>query len=167
MTLSNEQKRFVDDLTKKNKISSKATIQDYRHETEKFDNIVSIEMFEAVGKKYWNDYFKKIKQCLKKEGRALIQTITIDDSIYKNYLKTSDFIREYIFPGGLLPSQNIFEIMAKNNGLNVANKFSFGQCYNKTLLKWLENFDNLGVRFIVLQFGGQVHSSTNKIINRI
>lgn len=140
LTLSNEQKAFADKLIKANNIDGDIVLQDYRHENQKFGNIVSIEMFEAVGKEYWPDYFAKIKQCLKSQGRAVIQTITIDDEIYDKYLKTSDFIREYIFPGGLLPSKIIFENLAQENGLKIVDKFCFGQSYNQTLLKWLENF---------------------------
>jgi len=77
LTLSKEQKLYSDKLINDKKISSHIALQDYRFEKGKFDNIVSIEMFEAVGKKYWDDYFTKIKECLNKEGKAVIQTITI------------------------------------------------------------------------------------------
>ncbi len=99
-------------LLKKNN-ESYIALQDYRHEYGKFSNIVSIEMFEAVGKEYWEKYFYKIKECLDKNGRAVIQTITIDNEFYDKYSKTSDFIREYIFPGGFLPTKEIINNIAQ------------------------------------------------------
>jgi len=142
LTLSHEQKSYADNLIKKKNLNAKIYIQDYRLEKEKFDNIVSIEMFEAVGKDYWNDYFAKIKECLKKDGKAMIQTIVIDDKYYNKYLKTSDYIREYIFPGGFLPSPNIFKKLANDNNLRIIEEFQFSDSYNKTLLQWLENFNS-------------------------
>ena len=141
LTLSSQQKLYSEQLINNKNINSKIALQDYRHEKGKFDNIVSIEMFEAVGKKYWDDYFSKIKECLNKDGRAIIQTITIGDEFYKKYLRTSDYIREYIFPGGFLPSPSIFNNMAHNHGFHVIDEFGFGESYVKTLLKWLDNFN--------------------------
>lgn len=151
LTLSNEQKAYSEKLIKDKKLNAKIALQDYRLEDGKFDNIVSIEMFEAVGKKYWDNYFIKIKECLKPSGKAIIQTIVIDDKFYKKYLKTSDYIREYIFPGGFLPSPEIFKKLAKKHGLKVEDEFFFGQSYAKTLLKWLENFNK--VKNEVLKLG--------------
>lgn len=142
LTLSNQQKKYVDELIAKNHFKSQCILQDYRTENQKFSNIVSIEMFEAVGKEYWNVYFQKIKECLKENGRAVIQTITIDDSRYKSYEQTSDFIREYIFPGGFLPSNAIFQGLAQEHGLKVIDVKAFGQSYTQTLLMWLANFCN-------------------------
>lgn len=138
LTLSQEQKRFADA-----RLKDKASIalQDYRHEDGKYDNIVSIEMFEAVGEEYWQSYFEKIAQSLKKQGRAMIQTITIDERYFESYRKGGDFIRTYIFPGGMLPSCARFVQAAKNVGLAVADQFHFGQDYAKTLQHWLANFD--------------------------
>jgi cyclopropane-fatty-acyl-phospholipid synthase len=143
LTLSQEQKKYSEQLIKDKNLNAKIALQDYRLENGKFDNIVSIEMFEAVGKKYWDSYFTKIKQCLKKEGRAVIQTITIADEFYKKYLKTSDYIREYIFPGGFLPTPSIFRNLAKSHNLQITDEFNFAQSYSKTLLKWLDNFNNV------------------------
>jgi cyclopropane-fatty-acyl-phospholipid synthase len=142
LTLSNQQKSYSDQLIIDKKLNAHIALQDYRMEKGKFDNIVSIEMFEAVGRKYWDGYFLKIKECLKKEGRAVVQTIVIGDEFYKKYLKTSDYIREYIFPGGFLPSPDIFNTLATKHGLQVVDEFRFGKSYAKTLLKWLENFNN-------------------------
>ena len=141
LTLSSQQKLYSDKLINDKNMRSNVVLQDYRLEKGKFDNIVSIEMFEAVGRKYWNNYFTKIKECLNKDGRAVIQTITIGDEFYKKYLKTSDYIREYIFPGGFLPTSSIFNKLAKKHGLYVIDEFRFGDSYTKTLLKWLDNFN--------------------------
>lgn len=141
LTLSNEQKAYAEKLIAENNLKSEIHLQDYRLEEAKFDNIVSIEMFEAVGKEYWHDYFSKLKYCLKKEGTAAIQTIVINDEFYKKYEQTSDFIREYIFPGGFLPSPQIFQDLVNQHQLKIAKKFNFGKSYAKTLLKWLEKFN--------------------------
>lgn len=142
LTLSNEQKSYTDNLIKENSLQADIFLQDYRLEKGKFDNIVSIEMFEAVGRDYWNEYFTKIKECLKKDGRAVIQTIVIDDPYYNKYLKTSDYIREYIFPGGFLPSPSIFKKLAQDNDLKIIDEFKFANSYKITLLKWLDNFND-------------------------
>ena len=155
LTLSNEQKAYADQLIKDKKIDSFTALQDYRLEHEKFDNIVSIEMFEAVGKEYWDGYFAKVKECLKKDGKAVIQTIVIGDEFYKKYLKTSDYIREYIFPGGLLPSPQIFKDLVKKNGLCVADEFSFAESYSKTLVKWLDNFNSKKSEILKLGYDDQ------------
>lgn len=141
LTLSTQQKEFSEALIKNKNLNAHIALQDYRLQKGTFDNIVSIEMFEAVGRKYWDDYFRKIKECLNKNGRAVIQTITIGDEFYKKYLKTSDYIREYIFPGGFLPSPSIFKALAKKHDLHVVDEFTFGESYARTLLKWLDNFN--------------------------
>jgi cyclopropane-fatty-acyl-phospholipid synthase len=152
LTLSSEQKKYSEEIIAKEKLNAQIALQDYRLENGKFDNIVSIEMFEAVGKQYWHEYFAKIKQALKKEGKAVIQTITIADEFYNKYLKTSDYIREYIFPGGFLPSENIFKNLAKKNGLAIINEFKFADSYQKTLLIWLENFNQVSQKIINLGY---------------
>ena len=141
LTLSKNQKQYCDKLIADNKLNGEVMLQDYRLENGQYDNIISIEMFEAVGKKYWDIYFSKIKKCLKPNGKVIIQTIVIDQEFYKKYAKTSDFIREYIFPGGFLPSSEIFKKKASENGLKIIDEFKFSKSYQETLLKWLENFN--------------------------
>lgn len=138
ITLSEEQHEFA-----KQRLFTNADIrlEDYRHQSGKYDNIVSIEMFEAVGEKYWQTYFSKIKQLLKTKGNALIQTITINDSDFPRYRKTSDFIRSYIFPGGMLPSPSVFKQQAEKAGFKTFDEFSFGEDYATTLDTWLQTFD--------------------------
>lgn len=149
LTLSKEQKKYAEDLGLKN---FTIKLQDYRKEKSKYDNIVSIEMFEAVGRQYWVTYFKMIRDCLRKGGKAIIQTITIDDGVALEYKKRVDFIQKYIFPGGVLPSKTEFIKLAKANNLKLLEAFDFGDDYQKTLLKWLDNFNKAREKIINLGF---------------
>jgi len=116
-------------------------IIDYRNVKQKYDSIVSIEMFEAVGTQYWETYFASLKQNLKHEGKAVIQTITISDNIFEEYKSRTDFIQKHIFPGGVLPSKRIFNQLARKFSFNVTDAFEFGYSYKRTLEEWLINFD--------------------------
>ena len=149
LTLSKEQKKYADNLGLKN---FTIKLQDYRKEKIKYDNIVSIEMFEAVGRQYWDTYFKTIKNCLNKDGKAIIQTITIDDEVALGYKKRVDFIQKHIFPGGVLPSKSEFINLAKANDLKVVEAFDFGYDYQKTLINWLDNFNIAKEKVINLGF---------------
>jgi cyclopropane-fatty-acyl-phospholipid synthase len=116
-------------------------LQDYRDTTERFDHVVSIEMFEAVGERWWPTYFRTMANALKPEGRAVIQSITIRDDLFANYRKGTDFIQQYIFPGGMLPSREIFRAQAARQGLTVRDEFAFGPDYARTLALWREAFE--------------------------
>ena len=107
---------------------------------EPFDAIVSIEMLEAVGQAYWPTYFKTIHHLLKPGGRACIQTIVIDDALFDRYIRGTDFIQQYIFPGGCLPSPSRFKEAAQNAGLVVEDSFTFGRDYAHTLRLWRQDF---------------------------
>ena len=96
----------------------------------------SIEMFEAVGERYWPQYFETVAERLKRGGRAVIQTITIRNDLFASYRSSSDFIRHYVFPGGMLPSLARFTDEAEKAGLKVASTFSFGHDYAQTLGEW-------------------------------
>jgi len=111
-------------------------LEDYRKVKGAFDNIVSIEMFEAVGEQYWPQYFRAVAERLKKGGRAVIQTITIRDDLFAYYRLRSDFIRHYVFPGGMLPSLQRFREEAERAGLKVVDQFAFGKDYAETLQEW-------------------------------
>ncbi|MFS2006717.1 class I SAM-dependent methyltransferase [Duganella sp. CT11-25] len=113
---------------------------DYRDCDGQFDAVASIEMFEAVGERYWPSYFACVARNLKPGGRACIQTITIDDGLFERYRKGTDFIQQYIFPGGMLPSPSAFRAMAAAHGLRVADEFRFGIDYADTLLRWRGSF---------------------------
>ncbi|OUV88082.1 MAG: cyclopropane-fatty-acyl-phospholipid synthase [Pelagibacteraceae bacterium TMED136] len=116
--------------------------EDYRKINKKYSNVVSIEMFEAVGKKYWNIYFEKLNNLLKKNGTACLQIITINEGSFRRYLNNVDFIQKYIFPGGMLPTKSILQKLFKNNGFKLYHKISFGYDYSRTLLEWKQNFNN-------------------------
>jgi len=116
-------------------------LQDYREIDEQYDHIVSIGMFEHVGEAYWNQYMSAVYDYLKPGGKAMIQTIIVREDLFGRYRKSSDFIREYIFPGGMLPSRKRFEQEADKAGLLVNDVFHFGRDYAITLEKWLAQFD--------------------------
>ncbi len=115
-------------------------LQDYREEHGQYDAIASIEMFEAVGESYWPSYFATLKRCLKPGGRACVQTIVIDDALFDRYRVGTDFIQQYIFPGGMLPSPAAFRREAQRAGLAVVNEHAFGPDYERTLATWRERF---------------------------
>jgi cyclopropane-fatty-acyl-phospholipid synthase len=127
-------------------------LQDYRDTKEQFDHVVSIEMFEAVGERWWPSYFKTIAKRMLPGGRAVIQTITIRDDLFARYRKGTDFIQQYVFPGGMLPSRTAFEAAAAKQGLRVQNAYAFGQDYAKTLAQWRINFDNRWPEIAALGF---------------
>ena len=141
ITLSNQQHDFATNL-----LGSKAQValEDYRWQNGKYDNIVSIEMFEAVGEKNWPIYFNKMKSLLSQKGKAVVQTITIEEAYFERYRKTGDMVRNFIFPGGMLPSFSRFKQEAEKSGLQVTDNFAFGEDYATTLKHWLKSFeDNL------------------------
>jgi cyclopropane-fatty-acyl-phospholipid synthase len=116
-------------------------LQDYRDiDDEPFDAVVSIEMFEAVGREYWPSFFATLRSKLKPGGRACLQSITIRDDLFERYVQGTDFIQQYIFPGGLLPSPSEFRKAARTAGLEVINELSFGPDYAETLRRWRERF---------------------------
>jgi cyclopropane-fatty-acyl-phospholipid synthase len=140
ITLSKEQKKYAEKRLEKYRSDIEVALEDYRDQDKKYDMIVSIEMLEAVGKKYWPIYFKKIKRLLKENGKAIIQTIIIDDDLFKEYCRGSDVIRTHIFPGGMLPSMSSLKHNISKVGLSISNLHYFGLDYAKTLEQWLENF---------------------------
>ena len=142
LTLSKQQKLYCDKLIASNNFDAKVKLQDYRNHSNKYDNIVSIEMIEAVGSEYWQQYFAKIHSCLNSNGVAVIQAITIDNRYFDKYLKSTDYIRQYIFPGGVLPSDNKIIESATKAGLNCIDNFKFGQSYSQTLAVWLQIFNS-------------------------
>jgi len=127
-------------------------LQDYRDLTGQFDHVVSVEMFEAVGERWWPAYFAAVARALKPGGRALIQTITIADERFNLYRKTTDFIQQYIFPGGMLPSRQAFRAAALRQGLQVVDEYAFGLDYARTLAAWRTAFEANWERIAALGF---------------
>lgn len=143
ITLSSEQLNFAQRRLRHAGLEHQAclSLTDYRHQDGQFDHIVSVEMFEAVGKEYWDDYFSQLKRLLKTDGKAVLQIITIDDAYAETYQNQVDFIQTYIFPGGLLPSKTQLAALAANHGFSITNQLAFGQDYADTLLHWRQRFD--------------------------
>ena len=121
--------------------NTEVRLQDYRELSGPFDYVVSIGMFEHVGESYWPTYMKDVHDYLRPGGKALIQTITIAEERFERYRSGNDFLREHIFPGGMLPSRERFEAVAADNRLVVNDVFEFGRDYAITLEKWLANVD--------------------------
>lgn len=115
-------------------------LQDYRDVSGSFDRVVSIEMLEAVGEARWPRYFQTVAQSLKPDGRAVLQTITIDEAYFEHYRRNPDFIQKHIFPGGFLPSKPALEAQIDEAGLRVVERQSFGLSYAKTLAEWRSRF---------------------------
>jgi cyclopropane-fatty-acyl-phospholipid synthase len=116
-------------------------IKDYRDLNSKYNSIASIEMIEAVGQNYLESYFKTIKDNLSDGGKAAIQAITIDDSLYDRYKNKQDFIQKYIFPGGFLPNKNTINKLVSKNGLSVNSYISYADHYADTLSIWRDEFN--------------------------
>lgn len=115
-------------------------LQDYRDVSEKFDRVVSIEMIEAVGEKYWPAYFGKIAQVLNPGGRAVLQVITIAGERFELYRRNADFIQRYIFPGGMLPSDTVMREQIAQAGMKFVSLETFGPSYAATLNEWNRRF---------------------------
>ncbi|SMC26156.1 cyclopropane-fatty-acyl-phospholipid synthase [Andreprevotia lacus DSM 23236] len=116
-------------------------LRDYRDLAGEFDAVVSIEMFEAVGERFWPGYFEVLRRVLKPGGKALVQSITIADDRFERYRSGSDFIQQYIFPGGMLPSPARFAAVARQGGLAVQDEYAFGPDYAETLRRWRSAFE--------------------------
>jgi cyclopropane-fatty-acyl-phospholipid synthase len=144
ITISNEQYRYVQEqlaFQASPTAKSAVMLKDYRDCHQQYDGIVSIEMFEAVGEEYWQSYFKTIYRCLKPGKRAVIQSIVIDEDLFPKYRTKTDFIQQYVFPGGMLPAVSVFEQHAHDVGLRVKDKLFFGDDYANTLRTWALSFN--------------------------
>jgi len=143
ITLSNEQAKFAQRRMQENQLSNLVDIriEDYRDVQGSFDKIVSIEMFEAVGEEHWRNYFETIKTRLKPEGLAGIQSITIANEFFETYKRRPDFIQKYIFPGGILPSEDKLNNAVSSAGLKILDDYYFGKSYAETLRRWQSTFE--------------------------
>ncbi len=142
VTLSGEQLDYARRRLEHAGLAARADLRlcDYRDCSGQYDAIASIEMFEAVGEQYWPDYFDCLARNLKPGGRACVQTIVIADHLFERYRQGTDFIQQYIFPGGMLPSPAVFERLAYEHGLVVTSSYAFGSDYATTLAAWRAAF---------------------------
>jgi cyclopropane-fatty-acyl-phospholipid synthase len=141
LTLSTEQLAYARErLALTAHGQARFVLRDYRDETGVYDGIASVEMFEAVGERYWQAWFQTVARCLRPGGRAAIQTITIDEVLFERYRRGTDFIQQYVFPGGMLPTRSGFAALAREAGLEVLAQHSFGPDYALTLKRWRERF---------------------------
>ncbi|MEY4979174.1 MAG: hypothetical protein RLZZ352_1444 [Pseudomonadota bacterium] len=155
VTLSTEQLAFAQTRMEKLGVQDRADLrlQDYRDIADPpFDAICSVEMLEAVGREYWPTYFATVAQHLKPGGRACVQTIVIDDALFERYIRGTDFIQQYIFPGGCLPCPRELREQAAQVGLTVVDEFAFGADYARTLQHWREQFLHEQARVLQLGF---------------
>ncbi len=138
LTISRRQQEFAQKRVFEAGLAERVAIElrDYRDEAGKYDGIASIEMFEAVGEKYWPVFFEGIRERLKPGAQAALQVITIQDAMFNKYRKTVDFVQKYIFPGGMLPSVGELDRQITRAGLQRGEYFGFGQSYSQTLRQW-------------------------------
>ena len=144
LTISKEQLLYAQKRIENKGLEDKVDLklQDYRDEKGVYDGVASIEMFEAVGEKYWPIYFETIKHCLKPGRQATLQIITVHDARWDVYRKSVDFIQKYIFPGGMLPSPTVLRQEVTKAGLRVQHSIEFGKSYSQTLRRWFDVFND-------------------------
>lgn len=144
LTISQAQYDYAVDRIAKAGLSDRVEIklQDYRDERGTYDGIASIEMFEAVGEKYWPVYFNTLRERLKPGRHATLQIITVPDSRWHIYKRGVDFIQKYIFPGGMLPAPGVLKAEVERAGLRVKHSIEFGESYSQTLRRWHEVFND-------------------------
>jgi len=142
LTLSQEQLAYAGNLVEAEGVADRVDLrlEDYRDAGGSFDRVVSIEMLEAVGEQYWPIYFAKLQDRLKIGGKAVLQVITIAENRFENYRKGVDFIQRYIFPGGLLPTNEVIVSQATIAGLAHVSTTPFGKSYAETLAEWRRRF---------------------------
>ncbi|MGB3148796.1 MAG: cyclopropane-fatty-acyl-phospholipid synthase family protein [Paracoccaceae bacterium] len=143
LTISKAQRDFAMERIRKAGLTDLVEIklQDYRDERGTYDGIASIEMFEAVGEKYWPVYFDTVRERLKPGGKATLQIITLQEKRFEVYRKGVDFIQKYIFPGGMLPSPTALREEVRRAGLGLVGSFEFGESYSMTLRRWHATFN--------------------------
>jgi cyclopropane-fatty-acyl-phospholipid synthase len=143
LTISREQHAYAQDRIARAGLSDMVDVklQDYRDERGHYDGVASIEMFEAVGERYWPTYFDSLRERLSPGGRATLQVITVEDARFEAYRKGVDFIQKYIFPGGMLPSPSALRAEIERAGLSVLHSVEFGESYSQTLRRWHESFN--------------------------
>ncbi|MBS7539502.1 class I SAM-dependent methyltransferase [Ancylobacter lacus] len=142
LTLSREQLAWAQAMLAAESLTGRVRLryEDYRDTTGQFDRIVSVEMIEAVGERYWPTYFRTLRDRLKAGGTAVLQVITIAEDRFEGYRRNTDFIQQFIFPGGMLPTRTILAEQARRAGLELADSQCFGESYARTLHEWRRRF---------------------------
>ena len=159
LTLSSEQQAYAEQRMKKAKLVEKVEIRlaDYRELDERFDAVASVEMVEAVGEEYWDDYVAAISRSLSPGGRAALQLISIDPALFHGYAASPDFIQTYIFPGGMLVHEPRFAAIAGGHDLSRQDRIGYGQHYAETLKIWRQRYDAAVKRGRLAGFGEEFH----------
>ncbi len=143
ITLSPSQLEFARARAERGRFADRVDFElcDYRDVRGHYDHVVSIEMIEAVGERFWPTYFAQLSALLKPGGRCVVQAITIADALFARYRRGTDFIQRHVFPGGMLPSPGAVAQQAGRAGLEVVGDFAFGRDYARTLAHWHRSFD--------------------------
>ncbi|MEA3081879.1 MAG: cyclopropane-fatty-acyl-phospholipid synthase [Sphingomonadales bacterium] len=160
LTLSTEQKDWAERAIAEAGLADRVEIrlQDYRDTAEPFDAVASVEMVEAVGRRWWGAYLDSIARNLKSGGRAALQFISIDHRIFDRYAQNADFIQTYIFPGGMLLDEPQFETLALERGLSWQDRVGFGRDYAETLKRWRERYNQAVARGLLTGFEEPFHN---------
>lgn len=160
LTLSTEQKAWAEQKIGEAGLADRIEfrLQDYRHTAEEFDAVASVEMVEAVGRRWWGAYLDSIARNLRAGGRAALQFISIDPRLFDRYARNPDFIQTYIFPGGLLLDEPQFELLARERGLSWEEREGFALDYADTLKCWRERYDQAAARGALEGFTEAFHN---------
>ncbi|HET9813817.1 MAG TPA: cyclopropane-fatty-acyl-phospholipid synthase family protein [Sphingomicrobium sp.] len=159
LTLSREQKDWAERKIAAAGLADRIEIrlEDYRHTSEAFDAVASVEMVEAVGQRWWGAYLDAIARNLRAGGRAALQFISIDHDIFEGYARGADFIQTYIFPGGCLLDEPRFETLARERGLSWQDRDGFRLDYAETLKQWRQRYDAAVARGDLRGFAAEFH----------
>ena len=136
-------------------------LRDYRDERGRYDGVASIEMFEAVGEKFWPVYFDTLRERLNPDARASLQIITIADRLFDGYRRSVDFVQKYIFPGGMLPSPAALRVQTRRAGLDLVGSIEFGESYSDTLRRWRSRFNEAWDEISSMGFDERFHRMWN------
>jgi cyclopropane-fatty-acyl-phospholipid synthase len=160
LTLSTEQKAWAERKIAEAGLADRVEVrlQDYRDTAEQFDAVASVEMVEAVGRRWWGTYLDSIARNLKSGGAAALQFISIDHRIFDRYAQNADFIQTYIFPGGMLLDEPQFESLARERGLSWEQRVGFGLDYAQTLKRWRERYNQAVARGLLTGFEEPFHN---------
>jgi cyclopropane-fatty-acyl-phospholipid synthase len=154
LTISREQHDFAKKRIFEKGLADRVDIvlRNYREERGVFDGVASIEMFEAVGEKYWPTFFGALRDRLRPGAMASMQVITVSDRLFDRYRRGVDFVQKYIFPGGMLPSPGALRAQTDRAGLDWVGSIEFGDSYSDTLRRWRTEFNGRWDEIVGLGF---------------